>query len=239
MSDVTVEDLLSRADLEALDRETGEAIGLPACAYGPDFYALEQQKLFPRLWCAVAFASDIPDLGDARPVELAGWPLLVVRDADGDVRVFHNVCRHRSNRVVDAPGKGLKRLVCPWHSWTYDLDGRLLATPRIGGEQRNEDTAFNKTDVHLKEVRSALWLDYVMVNIDGNALAFDKHIAPLVALLASYDFDDIQVGTAWSTDFEGNWKLTVEGGIEDYHLPVIHSELMTDGPEFNPRLDLR
>ena len=94
----------------------GEALGLPGRAYGEDFYRLEQRELFPRLWCVAGFSSDIPESGDMMPVELAGWPLVLVRGEDGEVRAFHNICRHRAMRVVPAPCRGHSALVCPWHS---------------------------------------------------------------------------------------------------------------------------
>ena len=126
---------VSESDLSALYRPTGEAWGLPGCIYGSEFFAFEQRHLFPRTWCAAGFASDIPDPGDVCPVVLAGWPLLLVRDENREVRAFHNVCRHRANRVVDAPGRQLKSLTCPWHGWTYAFDGTLVGTPRLGGER--------------------------------------------------------------------------------------------------------
>ena len=237
MANPTLGDFLSEADLAALAEPTGTALGLPGLAYDRDFYALEQRGLFPRTWCAVAFASDIPEPGDALPVELAGWPLLLVRGRDRAIRAFHNVCRHRSNRVVEERCTGLQRLVCPWHSWTYDLDGHQIATPRIGGQRTNADPAFDTSDVDLKSVPVAVWLDFVMVNLDGTAAPFDRHIAPLDALFSGYDFSELRVSDAWALDFPGNWKLTVEGAIEDYHLPYIHGQLVRGELEARPRLD--
>ena len=131
--------LVSGSDLSALDRPPGEALGLPGRVYGSEFFALEQRQLFPRTWCAAGFASDIPEPGDAWPAVLAGWPLLLVRDENREVRAFHNVCRHRANRVVDAPCRKLKSLTCPWHGWTYAFDGSLVGTPRLGGERAHRD----------------------------------------------------------------------------------------------------
>ena len=237
MIKATLGDYLSPDDLAALDRPAGEAVGLPGIAYGPGFYDLEQRALFPRAWCAVGYSSDIPEPGDARPVDLAGWPLLLVRGKDGQIRAFHNVCRHRANRVVDAPCQGLGNLVCPYHGWTYGLDGKLLRTPRIGGQRAHDDPGFDTTDVDLKPVRVARWLDYVLVNIDGKAPAFAEHIAPLDALLSDYDLTDLRMRESWSIDFPANWKLTIENAIEDYHLPFIHGELVRGVVESRPRLD--
>ena len=237
MTDRDFAGLVSESDREALDRPAGAALGLPGAAYAAAFYALEQRDLFPRTWCAVAFASDIPEPGDVLPVDFAGRPLLLVRDAEGEVRVFHNICRHRQMQVVTAPGKGRRRLSCPWHGWTYELTGRLAATPRIGGRHEGEHPDFDATGLDLVAVRSGIWLDMVFVNLDGRAAALERHLEPLKRLLHEYDFRGLAVGDAWSTAYPANWKLTVEGAIEDYHLPLVHPEMVQSEMESHPRLD--
>ena len=229
--------LISPSELNSLDRPTGEALGLPGVAYGSAFYELEQRQLFPRAWCAVAYASDIPDPGDVLPIDFAGWPLMLVRDMDGNVRVFHNVCRHRQMQVVMAPCKGQRRVSCPWHGWTYELSGKLAATPRIGGRHESDHPDFDKTDLELVAVPSGIWLDMVFVNLDGAAAPLDQHLKPLTNLLHDYDFTGLEVGDAWSTAYPANWKLTVEGAIEDYHLPLVHPEMVQSELESHPRLD--
>lgn len=230
-------DFLSDDELRDLYRPAGEAIGLPGKCYGAEFFALEQTRLFKRRWCPVGFAGDIPEPGDAKPVDLAGWPLLLLRGTDGAVRAFHNVCRHRNNIVVDAPCRGLKRIVCPWHSWSYDLDGRLIATPRLGGQRKNADPAFDAADVDLKPVATAEWLGFVFVNIDGAAPPFEEHIRPLAELYRDYELDDLRPDAGWDMEFPCNWKVVVEGAIEDYHLPYVHGQMVRGEVEARPRLD--
>lgn len=238
MTEQTLADFLSESELAALYRPTGEARGLPGRCYGEAFYALEQAQLFPKLWCAVAFASDLPETGDMVPVDLAGWPLVLVRDGDGTIRAFHNICRHRAMRLVAEPCKGRSALVCPWHAWTYGLDGKLLATPKIGGDRRNADPAIDTAGLDLREIACGQWLDLVYVNIDGTAEAFDRHIAPLNDLLADYDFSRLRhSGQQWGCDYPGNWKVSVEGAIEDYHLTWGHPQIVQGARENNPRLD--
>src|SRR5436190_6499381 len=94
---------LSDAELAAIRGPAENARGLPGRAYGAKFYELEQRRLFPRRWCPVAFASEVPEPGDVLPVELAGWPVLLVRGEDGRLRGFLNICRHRAMRVVPEP----------------------------------------------------------------------------------------------------------------------------------------
>ena len=171
------------------------------------------------------------------PVDLAGWSLLLVRGEDCNVRGFHNVCRHRSNRVSDKSCRGLKHLTCPWHAWVYSLEGNLLRTPRIGGERTHTAPGFDTAEFGLKPVATGVWLDFVMVNIDGTAPAFEQHIHPLEELLDGYDFTDLSVGAVWDIEFEGNWKLTVEGAIEDYHIPCIHPEIVVGATTDEARLN--
>lgn len=210
---------------DALLRPIAEARGLPGRLYGADFFRIEQQHLFPRTWAAVGFGIDVPGPGDTRPVDLAGYPLVLVRQVDGGIRVFHNQCRHRGMAVVQAPGTAQRTLTCPWHGWSYDLDGRLRATTSIGGEGVHRCPGFDAGDLGLLEVRSARWNDLVFVNLDGRAPAFDDHIAPLEKLLDGYETAGLRHFSTFEHHYEGNWKLAIEGGIEDYHLPLAHPQL--------------
>ncbi len=209
---------------EALSRPLGEAEGLPGRFYGDAFYRVEQERLFPRSWCAVTVGARIPEPGDMLPVELGGWPILIVRGKSGDIRAFHNVCRHRAIRLVSQPTCA-PRIRCPWHSWTYGLDGKLLATPDLGGGGVSAAPGFDKGALGLKPIAVGRWLDYVFVNIDGNAPPFDEYIAPAVALFAEYDLDRLMPAIPIRERYRGNWKLATEGGIEDYHLTFGHPQI--------------
>ncbi|MBW8745127.1 MAG: aromatic ring-hydroxylating dioxygenase subunit alpha [Sphingomonas sp.] len=208
----------------ALERPLAEAEGLPGRFYGPDFYKLEQQSLFPKSWCAVAVGAMLPNAGDLWPINLAGWQLLLTRTADGTIRAFHNICRHRAMQLVSTPCNA-PRITCPWHAWTYDLKGNLLAMPQLGGQKANAVEGFDKAALGLKEIPVGRWLDYVFVNIDGQAGAFDDYIAPLGNLLAHIELERLQHGGRLTDIYAGNWKLATEGGIEDYHLPFAHPQL--------------
>ncbi len=226
VTDVTLGAFLSADELAALRRPTGEAIGLPGRAYGEKFFELERGKLFPKSWCAVAFGTDIPEPGDAMPVDLAGWPLMVVRGQDRRVRAFHNICRHRAMRLIGKKCEALGVIACPWHSWTYDLEGRLIATPRIGGETKSSDSAFDTRGLDLKSVAVGEWHDLVFVNIDGKAPPLAKHMKPLDEMMANCDFSDLRKAPeSFTLDYPGNWKVSVEGAIEDYHIPWGHPQL--------------
>ena len=164
-----LEDIVDAERLEALYRPIGEAYGLPGAVYGQAFYELENRYVFPRGWAAVGVGGEIPDPGDAVPVMLGDWPLILLRNQEGRINVFHNVCRHRGMRVLPALCRGRKALKCPWHSWTYDLDGKRIATPDIGGPGVDRATGVARGIDGLVAARVALWHDFIFVNIGGNA----------------------------------------------------------------------
>jgi choline monooxygenase len=220
---------ITAADLEAAGADLSGpahlAKGLPGAFYGEAFYGLEQRTLFPRSWCAVSVASALPEPGDVLPVDLAGWPILLVRNREGELRAFHNICRHRAMRLVSEPCAKAKLLRCPWHSWSYDLNGALLATPEVGGAGVHEAAGFEAAELALKAIPVGQFLDYVFVNLDGEAAPFDQHVAPLTELLADLDLSDLRHGGRIDDAYGGNWKLSTEGGIEDYHLVFGHPQL--------------
>jgi len=231
-------DFISDREVKALFRPTAHAEGLPARAFGAEFYRLEQEQLFPHAWCAVGVGSQIPQAGDAMPVDLAGWPLVLVRQRDGSVAAFHNVCRHRGMRLLNEPCQGRSTLRCPWHSWTYDLAGRLVATPDLGGDRVKTAEGFDNAELGLRAVRLAQWHDYLFVNIDGKAPAFADYIRPFEESFAGYDLSVMRFASRWEGAYPSNWKIAIEGAIEDYHLPWGHPELMQGVAVRNGRVDV-
>ncbi|MBT0670277.1 aromatic ring-hydroxylating dioxygenase subunit alpha [Novosphingobium profundi] len=204
--------------------EDAPPLALPGAFYGAQFHALEREKLFPASWCAVATASSIPEPGDMLPIDLAGASILLVRNGAGEVEAFHNICRHRGIKLVGAPCTA-PRITCPWHAWTYGLDGRLLATPEFGGEKINQVEGFARQDHGLKPIALGRWLDLVFVNIDGSAPPFAEWIAPVETLFAHCDLSDLIIGERLEDIYAANWKIAMEAGIEDYHLPFGHPQL--------------
>lgn len=220
-------DFIGDQEIAELERPIGQAAGLPGRVFSADFFELEQRRLFPRVWCPVAFASDIPDPGDGLPVDLAGWPILLLRNEEGAIRGFLNICRHRAMRVVTEPCKAKTSLSCPWHAWTYDLAGRLIGTPKLGGDRLNQDAAFPTDGLALMPVRVGQWLDLIFVNIDGKAPPLDQHLRPLEDMLRPYyDLSGLQRAEAWSTEYPANWKVAVETTLDEYHIPFLHPQLM-------------
>jgi choline monooxygenase len=232
-ADSGIEALIGREAIADLSKPPAEAKGLPGTVYtDPAFFRLEQTKLFPRRWMAVGAANEVPGPGDAKPVSVAGWPMVMVRGRDEVLRVFLNICPHRGMSPVTEPCKGLTTIRCPWHSWSFDLDGRLVAQPNIGGVGVNRADGFDKDVLGLRELRAGVWMNTVFVNIDGKAPPLAEHVAPLLKHFAAYDFSTLRHGGWHDLDIPANWKLTVEGGIEDYHLPWIHSQIFNGKPNW-------
>jgi choline monooxygenase len=229
----TVESLLGREAIAALMNPPAAAKGLPGRAYtDPAFFDLERTKLFPRRWMAIGVAHEVAEPGDARPVSVAGWPLLMVRGRDRTLRVFLNICPHRGMSPVPEPCKGLATIRCPWHSWSFDLEGKLMAQPNIGGVGVNKCDGFDREKLGLRELRAGVWMNTVFVNIDGKAPPLAEHVDPLLKHCAAYDFSLLRHGGWHDLDIPANWKLTVEGGIEDYHLPWIHGQIFHGRPNW-------
>jgi choline monooxygenase len=224
---------LDRAAQESVLRPTAEARGLPNEAYtDAAFLARERDTLFARTWTCVGFVSDLEPGGYARPVDLVGLPLLITRDARDAVRVFHNVCSHRGHKLVSEPCPAGGMMSCPYHAWSYALDGRLEATPHIGGPGVHELEGFDRARHGLKPVRSEVWLGMVFVNLSGDAPPFDQHIQPLAerweafyGAFGPYDLRPAATGGALRIEILANWKLAVENYCESYHLPQIHPAL--------------
>ena len=222
---------LTTDDIAALERPIAAAEGLPGRVYvDPAFYELERQTLFRNGWVAAAFAQDLPDPGDVFPVTIAGWELLFLRTRQGEIRCYHNVCRHRGMKLVRAPAKAVRTLACPWHCWTYDLEGALIGTPNLGGPDIGEVEGLEKADLGLLPVRCEQWWNFLFIDIDGKAPPLHEHMAPLEARIGAFDRDELACnGDGFSFDYSGNWKVLVEGGIEDYHFPWVHPQLMPQG----------
>lgn len=208
-------------------KPVGEAYGLANPFYtDPDIFAAERESLFFSTWAAIGFDKDVPEPGSMYPVRFHGVPLVIVRGKDGALRVFENVCRHRGMMLVGEP-RETSVIRCPYHAWTYGLDGRLRATPHVGGPGVHEHERICADTHSLNAVRSHVFLGVVFVNMSGDAPAFDDHATTLLDRWS--DFAGQQLYTAPDSGFSlsvaSNWKLAVENYCESYHLPFIHPGL--------------
>ena len=214
--------------LEKVQKPVDQANGLPNEHYtDQSVYNEEVKKLLLGQWSGLAFEGDVPEVGDVYPVDFAGVPLVVVRDRENQVRVYENVCRHRGMVLVSEAGKAKQGMRCPYHSWTYDLNGRLVATPLVGGPDSNHHPCIDKPELGLLEVPSHVYLGVVYVNVDRQAGPFEEVHSKLLQRWAEFDqplFFDRDV-SQFTLDVACNWKLAVENYCEAYHLPWIHPDL--------------
>ena len=215
-------------ELNLVIQDVDTAHGLPNAHYvDQEVFEEEKKALLFSQWSGLAVASDVPEVGDAVPLELLGMPLLLVRDRDEQVRVYQNICRHRGMILVEEPRKIEGAIRCAYHSWCYGLDGRLVSTPHVGGPGQNVHEAIDRKQLGLIEVRSHIWRDVVFVNIDGNAREFEEMHSDLLARWQEHEQPIYHGGeeSRFSLDVATNWKLAVENYCESYHLPWVHPGL--------------
>lgn len=202
--------------------------GLPNAHYiDPETFTEEKHAVLFANWAGIGFGKDIPEPGDARPVDFVGMPLLIVRDKDGSIGVFQNTCRHRGMILVAEPTKLRGAIRCPYHSWCYGLDGALRTAPHIGGLGRSTHPDMDPADLGLFRIRSHVWRDVIFVNVDGNAPAFEDQHAELLERWSEFDGEMHHGGetSSFKLDVNTNWKLAVENYCESYHLPWVHPGL--------------
>lgn len=215
--------------LDKVCQPVAVANGLPNEFYtDPAVFEQEKQLLFAQTWACIGFAKDIPEPGDALPVDFIGRPILAVRGKGGEVRVFDNVCRHRGMILVDVPKKVGSTIRCPYHSWCYELDGNLRSTPHVGGAGVSSHECIKKPELGLMPVRSHVFMDMIFVNLSGDASDFESHISKLTDRWKEFVDRPLYHGgpeSSLTLDLKTNWKLAVENYCESYHLPWIHPGL--------------
>ncbi|NNC22567.1 aromatic ring-hydroxylating dioxygenase subunit alpha [Salinisphaera sp. USBA-960] len=236
MNSVAGQNLAS--ELAAVLAPAPKAQGLPSVLYtAPGVLEFERDQLFAETWAAVGFASDVSNGGDVQPLWWLGQPLIMLRDQDGQIRVFHNVCSHRGRQVVDAPCHVQNGLRCPYHFWLYGLDGQLKGTPHFGGANQHQCDGFDRGHHGLKSVDARVWCDLVFINMSGKGPSFEAFIAPLEKRWQSFwgeaGTESLVPGdhdSQHTLDVASNWKLAVENYCESYHLPMVHPDLNSYSP---------
>lgn len=207
-----------------------KAQGLPNAHYiDPNVFQEEKNSVLFSSWAGVGFAKDVPEAGDAKPVDFLGMPLLLVRDRSGAVNVFQNTCRHRGMILVDEPTKIKGAIRCPYHSWCYGLDGALRTTPHIGGPGQNTHDDVDASELGLVKVPSHIWRDIVFVNINANMPPFEEVHADILSRWSDFEQPQFHggAGSSFKLEVNTNWKLAVENYCESYHLPWVHPALNT------------
>ena len=205
-----------------LDKPTAEGSALPNLAYtSAEFFTLEQHTVFHDNWVFAGFAHQFARVGDMRPVDIAGQPVVLVLSAPGEIRAFHNVCRHRGAQLVSGAGRH-RKFVCPNHSWSYALDGRLIARPHFHGGEKHDVNRETCHRADLVEIRTVTWHDWIFVDLGGQAGDFETLLAPVLERIEGYDLAALRFCEALQFDIEANWKLAIENFIEPYHVFSCH-----------------
>lgn len=215
-------------DLSGVRQTVATAHGLPNAHYiSPAVFDEERDALLFGGWAGLGVAADVPEAGDAKPITFLGMPLLMVRGRDNTVRVFQNICRHRGMILVEEARKIEGAIRCPYHSWCYGTDGRLVSTPHVGGPGHNTHDAIDRATLGLIEVRSHIWRDVVWINVSGTAAPFEEAMRDVMTRWAEFEQPLYHGGadSRFELAVNCNWKLAVENYCESYHLPWVHPGL--------------
>lgn len=214
-------DCMQHAQLE-MPEET--VLAMPANWYhDPDIYQLERQAIFAREWLWIGCAVHLDTPGSYITAEPAGFPVLVRHCEDGEIRAFHNVCRHRAAKLISDPQGQCKRLVCPYHGWRYGAKGQLLNAPNFG---EAEDLDF--TQLGLFQIRVKIWKGLVFVNMNDGSPDFDDWFGPLKTRIEEYLSDERVYHRDIGEEAACNWKNYVDNYQEGYHIPLVHPVLARD-----------
>ncbi|MEO6388527.1 MAG: aromatic ring-hydroxylating dioxygenase subunit alpha [Croceibacterium sp.] len=199
-----------------------EGWSLPAWTYSdPDFFAAEQERVFAPSWQVVCHASDLPDAGSWHALDYLGESVIVVRGKDLEIRAFTNVCRHRGSRLLDGASGCAKKLVCPYHAWTYDLDGSLSGVPGSAGYP-----GLDKSRHGLAPVELEVWRGFIFVRLEGGGPSVAGMMAPYEAMVAPYRFEELEaLGRVTLRQRAVNWKNVGDNYSDGLHITVAHPGL--------------
>ncbi|CAM3530798.1 aromatic ring-hydroxylating dioxygenase subunit alpha [Halomonas sp. FME1] len=224
MREATVDMLQSRAS----------AFSLPQPFYNDArLFALDMQEVFEKEWLFAGMTCEIPAKGNFMTLEIGDNPIVIVRGGEGQIHAFHNVCRHRGSRLCTKDKGKVAKLVCPYHQWTYELDGRLL----FAGSDMGTD--FDLNQFGLKPVSVCTAGGFVFINLSDNPPAIDDFLVTLEHYLEPYQMDNVKVAAESSIIEQANWKLVIENNRECYHCNGAHPELLNSLIEFDDTEDPR
>ena len=179
----------------------------------------ERRRVFGRTWQLAGRAEQVADVGQFFTTSVADEPVLVVRDAEGALRAFSNVCRHRAGPVAAGEGS-CKTFRCGYHGWTYSTSGRLLGAPEFDGVE-----GWSKENVCLPEFKVEEWGALVFVNLDAQATPLAETLEDIPALTAGREWSSMRLAARKDWYVECNWKVYVDNYLEGYHIPVVHPAL--------------
>ena len=211
---------------------------LPDAYTSQEFFDMEREKVFASSWIPVGCTSQVEGPGQTFVTQVAGRSIIVTRDKAGELRAFHNVCRHRATKLLEEGCQVIRnnRIRCPYHSWTYDLEGTCLGTPLFEGSDIPEDQqaifdmsdvkGFDKEDYGLLPVNVDSWGFLVFVNLDPDSAALHEQLGDLPERCSGYRLDEWKLMRQRDYEIGANYKLIGENFMEFYHLPWVHPELV-------------
>ncbi len=210
-----------------------------ASALEPEYYTdrrwlpFEQLHVFRGSWQHVAHVGDLAAAGDHVVAEVSGQPLIIVRQADGSIRTFHNVCRHRAGPLAVCNGRGASRLRCHYHGWQYGLDGQLLVAPDM-----SEAEGFNKAGIRLTEITTQIWEGLVFVALSGDVPPLQTLLSGVAERIKPNNLAALKFHKHDVYDVACNWKVYVDNYLEGYHLPYVHPALtqVVDSADYTSEL---
>ncbi|MEY2549477.1 MAG: glycine betaine catabolism [Verrucomicrobiota bacterium] len=223
-----------RAFPKTADTIAGRAKTLPQRYFvAPEVFEEEQEKIFARQWVLVGHQSEVAKPGDFFVAEVAGESLIVTHDRAQTVRGFYNVCRHRGTRLCEEERGHASAIQCPYHAWTYGLDGRLIGAPHM-----DEMKGFDKEEFSLHPVRLDVWEGFIFVNLAERPAALDKWFGPLEGKFSQWNLGQLRSAKRVDYDVQANWKLMFENYSECYHCPGVHPMLSKVSPYDSAENDL-
>lgn len=208
------------AELKANVRAPFEqARAMPRSVYTSEaFLEAELEHIFRQDWFCVGRADALKHPGDYTTLELAGQSVMVLRDRDGGLRAQSNVCLHRMSTLLHGSGNA-KTIVCPYHAWTYGLDGALRGAPAM-----KKNDGFDRKDYCLPQIRCEEWLGWIMISLNPGAVHVGDGLTDLIPLIGNYGMDDYTETFFETHVWDTNWKVLAENFMESYHLPVCHAD---------------
>src|SRR5437016_11151984 len=199
----------------------------------PEIFAEEQKEIFSKEWLLVGHQSQIAQAGDYFVTQVAGESFIVTRDQGSVIRAFYNVCRHRGTRLKEDVCGHASAIQCPYHAWTYGLDGRLIGAPHM-----DEVPGFDKADYPLHQVNLGIWEGFIFVNLEKKPESLEKWFAPLDGKFPDWNMSILRPAKRIEYDVRANWKLMFENYSECYHCPGVHPMLSKVSPYDSAENDL-
>lgn len=199
----------------------------------PEVFAEEQKKISGTYWLLVGHQSQIAEAGDYFLASVAGESLIVTRDQGSVIRAFYNVCRHRGSRLKEDNCGHSSAIQCPYHAWTYGLDGRLIGAPHM-----EDVSGFDKANYPLHPVNVGLWQGFIFVNLTADPMPLEKWFAPLEGKFSHWNMPILRAAKRIEYDVHANWKLMFENYSECYHCPGVHPQLQKVSPYDSAENDL-